>query len=107
MRRYLIDHARGRPGVVHLEIEGLENLLPAGDQKTDLALAVDQLLEELGQTKPELVQVVEMKYFLGLSNEEVADALGLTVRTMQRRWSQARNWLFERMETVRVERQAR
>ena len=43
--------------------------------------------------------VVEMKYFLGLTDEEAAEAMGIKLRTMQRMWSDARQWLFERMET--------
>jgi len=43
---------------------------------------------------------VEVKYFLGLTDEEAADALGLKVRTMQRMWLDARSWLFEQSGTT-------
>ena len=98
MRRYLIDHARGRPKAEFVAIEGIENLLPAGSAKVDLALGVDRLLDELAQTKPEWCTLVEVKYFLGLTDEEAAETLGLKLRTMQRMWRDARQWLFEHME---------
>jgi RNA polymerase sigma factor (TIGR02999 family) len=99
MRRYLIDHARGRPDAEFIALEGIENLLPASSDKLELAVTVDRLLEELAKTKPEWCTLVEVKYFLGLTDEEAAETLGLKVRTMQRMWRDARQWLFERMES--------
>ena len=98
MRRYLIDHARGRPKADFIALEGIEDLLPAGSPKAELALTVDQLLDELAKVEPEWSQVVEVKYFLGLTDEEAAEALGMKLRTMQRMWRDARRWLFERVE---------
>ena len=98
MRRYLIDHARGRPNAEFIALEGIENLLPASSAKLELAVTIDRLLEELAKTKPEWCTLVEVKYFLGLTDEEAAETLGLKVRTMQRMWRDARQWLFEHME---------
>ena len=98
MRRYLIDHARGRPSGEFVALEGLEEILPADGRKIDLAIAVDRLLDELAKTKPEWSMLVEMKFFLGLTDEEAAEALGVKLRTMQRTWSDARRWLYVRME---------
>ena len=98
MRRYLIDHARGRPSAEFTALEGFENILPADSGKVDLAITVDRLLDELAETKPEWSTLVEMKFFLGLTDEETADAMGVKLRTMQRGWSDARRWLFTRME---------
>jgi len=98
MRRYLIDHARGRPNAEFVAIEGMENLIPGDSQKVNLALMVDGLLDQLAATKPEWCTLVEVKYFLGLTDEEAADALGMKLRTMQRMWLEARKWLFDRME---------
>jgi RNA polymerase sigma factor (TIGR02999 family) len=95
MRRYLIDHARGRPAAEFVAIEGMEDFLPADSAKIDLALTVDKLLSELAETKPEWCQLAELKYFLGLSAEEAAETLGISIRTMQRTWRDARRWLFE------------
>jgi RNA polymerase sigma factor (TIGR02999 family) len=98
MRRYLIDHARGRPAAEFVALEGLESILPVDSGKIDLAIEVDRLLDELAETKPDWSMLVEMKFFLGLTDEEAADALGVKLRTMQRTWSDARRWLYTRME---------
>jgi len=98
MRRYLIDHARGRPSAEFVALEGLENVLPADSGKIDLAITVDRLLDELAETKPEWSMLVGMKFFLGLTDEEAAEAMGVKLRTMQRTWSDARRWLYTRME---------
>jgi RNA polymerase sigma factor (TIGR02999 family) len=99
MRRYLIDYARGRPNAEFVSLDGIENLLPAERSKVDLAITVDRLLVELEKTKPEWCMLVEVKYFLGLTDEEAAEALGMKLRSMQRMWRDARQWLFEHMES--------
>jgi RNA polymerase sigma factor (TIGR02999 family) len=98
MRRYLIDHARGRPDAEFVALEGIREFLPADSAKVDLALTVDQLLNQLAETQPEWCRLVEVKYFLGLTDEEAAEALGLKLRTMQRMWLDARQWLFTHSE---------
>jgi DNA-directed RNA polymerase specialized sigma24 family protein len=55
-------------------------------------------LTDLAQSKPEWSNLVEMKYFLGLTDEEAAEVLGMKLRTVQRMWRDARQWLFERAE---------
>jgi DNA-directed RNA polymerase specialized sigma24 family protein len=77
----------------------MENLLPAASPQVDLAITVDRLLDRLTQTKPEWCDLVEVKYFLGLTDEEAADVLGVKLRTMQRMWRDARRWLFEQTES--------
>jgi DNA-directed RNA polymerase specialized sigma24 family protein len=99
MRRYLIDYARGRPNAEFVAIEGMENLIPGDSAKVNLAITVDGLLDQLATTKPEWCTLVEVKYFLGLTDEEAAEALGMKLRTMQRMWLEARKWLFDRMES--------
>jgi len=98
MRRYLIDHARGRPDAEFVPLEGIIDFLPAQTADVDQAIAVDLLLYQLAETNPEWCKLVEVKYFLGLTDEEAADALGIKLRTMQRMWRDARQWLFERTE---------
>jgi RNA polymerase sigma-70 factor, ECF subfamily len=100
MRRYLIDHARGRPDAEFLGLEGIEDLLPAASAKVHLAITVDRLLDELADARPEWCTLVEVKYFLGLTDEEAAETLGMKLRTTQRMWRDARQWLFEHMESV-------
>jgi RNA polymerase sigma factor (TIGR02999 family) len=106
MRRYLIDHARGRPNAEFVAIEGMENLIPGDSEKVNLALMVDGLLDQLATARPEWCTLVEVKYFLGLTDEEAADALGMKLRTMQRMWLEARKWLFDRMEPGRASQSA-
>jgi DNA-directed RNA polymerase specialized sigma24 family protein len=77
----------------------MENLLPADSPKVELAITVDRLLDQLAQIKPEWCDLVEMKYFLGLTDDEAADVLGIKVRTLQRTWRDARHWLFEQTES--------
>ena len=96
MRRYLIDHARARPNAEVVALEGMEDFVPADSAKLDLAIAVDRLLDEMAATRPDWCMLVEVKYFLGLTDEEAADALGMKLRSMQRMWRDARQWLFER-----------
>ena len=98
MRRYLIDHARGRPDAEFVELDGIENLLRANTAKLDLALTIDRLLDQLSRTNPEWCTLVETKYFLGLTDEEAAEVLGLKLRTMQRMWHDVRQWLFKQTE---------
>jgi RNA polymerase sigma-70 factor (ECF subfamily) len=98
MRRYLIDHARGRPDAEFVALEGVKDFLPAQTAEVDQAIAVDRLLDELAEINPEWCKLVEVKYFLGLTDEEAADVLGIKLRTMQRMWRDARQWLFERTD---------
>jgi len=98
MRRHLIDHARGRPDAEFVTMEGIQNLLPADSPKVDLAITVDRLLNQLAAINPEWCTLVEVKFFLGLTDEEAAEALGMKLRTMQRMWLDARKWLFEQTE---------
>jgi RNA polymerase sigma factor (TIGR02999 family) len=99
MRRYLIDHARGRPDAEFVAIEGMGDFRRPDSGKVDLAITVDKLLNQLADTKPDWCGLVEVKYFLGLSDEEAAEVLGLKLRTMQRMWLDARRWLFEQMQS--------
>jgi RNA polymerase sigma factor (TIGR02999 family) len=96
MRRQLIDHARSRPGARFVTIEGED--LPVAAEQMDTAIAIDQLLDRMAETKPDWCTVIEVKFFLGLTDEEAAESLGMGLRTLQRIWRDARRWLFERME---------
>ena len=99
MRRYLIDYARGRPDAEFVALEGMDNFVKADSAKLDLAVTIDRLLDQLGETKPDWCMLVEVKYFLGLTDEKAAETLGLKLRTMQRIWREARQWLYEHMES--------
>jgi RNA polymerase sigma-70 factor, ECF subfamily len=99
MRRYLIDHARSRPSIQFLPMEGLPERVLGKHSKLELAVAVDALLDELARECHQRRAVVELKFFLGLTDAEAAEALNLTLHTFQREWHRARKWLFERLTT--------
>ena len=59
--------------------------------------ALDEALTQLEQIDPEQARIVELRYFIGMSIEEAADALGLSPATVKRRWTLARAWLFREL----------
>ena len=96
MRSVVIDMVRARQaerrggGQAHLTLNTAIAELTTQD---DDLLRVHEALEELAQLEPRLVQVVEMRYFGGLLEQEIAQALGVTERTVQRDWQKARVFL--------------
>ena len=97
MRRVLIDHARARrrhkrgDGKGALPLDEVEGLV--GDQAADELLSLDEALDRLAQLSHRAAQVVERRFFAGLSLEETAESLDISVRTVQREWLMARAWL--------------
>jgi RNA polymerase sigma factor (TIGR02999 family) len=97
MRRILVDYARRYRalrrggGVRPLALREDD---AATDERSDTLIALDEALERLSEMNPRLSQVVECRYFGGLTEEETAEALGVTTRTVQRDWAKARGWLF-------------
>ncbi|NZA25766.1 sigma-70 family RNA polymerase sigma factor [Luteimonas sp. SJ-92] len=100
MRRILVDYARRRHaakrggGVAALT---LQPDLVALDGQSQTILAVDEALEGLAAFNPRLAQVVECRYFGGMTEEETARALGTSLRTVQRDWMRARAWLLKEL----------
>ena len=100
MRSVIVDFARrrnaGRRGGgaprVPLGVEVPDGLPAAGEAEI---LRVHEALEGLAQLDPRMAQVVELRYFGGLSEAEIAEALGVTDRTVRRDWEKARLWLAE------------
>jgi RNA polymerase sigma factor (TIGR02999 family) len=101
MRRILVDHARRRGAKKRgdgVPVFALTDLDPAIDQSAnhaDRILAIDQAVTALGRVQARLAQLVECRYFAGLTEEETAEALGVSVRTVQRDWIRARAWLLK------------
>lgn len=97
MRRILIDHARRRRALRHgggqeaVPIEELSIAAPADD---DELLAVHDALEKLAAHDAPKAELVKLKYFAGLTTEDAAGVLGLSVPTAKRYWAYARAWLF-------------
>ena len=75
----------------------IEDLELAETTPDDKILLVDEALARLKVEDPELERIVVMKFFGGLSNEEIAESLGLAKRTLDRQWAYARAWLFRRI----------
>mgnify|MGYP001812182427 CR=1 FL=1 len=97
MRRILIDHARSHQvakrggGAPRVSLDDAPAL--AAGTPPDI-LQVNEALTELTRHQSELGRIVELRYFGGLNNEEVAEAMGVSVPTVVRRWRLARAWLF-------------
>jgi RNA polymerase sigma-70 factor, ECF subfamily len=99
MRRILVEHARRHNlkrggGVQHVSLE--ETALVGGDQSADL-VALDDAMNALALLDPRKAQVVEMRFFGGLSVEETAEVLKLSSVTVMRDWSTAKAWLYREL----------
>jgi len=98
MRRILINNALRKRAVRHgggqqrVDMEGiLEVAAPSDD---DELLAVNEAVDKLTATHPVQAEVVKLRYFVGMTNVETAQALGLSERTVKNYWTHARVWLF-------------
>lgn len=100
MRRVLIDYARAhvtekRGGFsLHLSIDDVD--VPI-DQRAASLVALDEALDKLAELDKRKCQVVEMRFFAGLDDEEIAKVLGVTTRTVQRDWQKARLLLLHEL----------
>lgn len=97
MRRILVEQARRKQRIKHGgDLERVELVdVPAPTVKAtyDL-LELDKALLKLEQLEPDKAQLVKLRYYAGLSNEEAAEALGISPTTASRYWAYARAWLF-------------
>ncbi len=100
MRNLLIDHARSSArdkrggGLKHVT---LSNVAEAAGTEPNALLALDQTLDRLAQVDPRAGRIVELRYFVGLSNSETGLILGISERTVKREWSAARAWLLKEL----------
>lgn len=101
MRRILVEHARRKARLKHgggkqrLNIEDLDLAETAPDEKI---LLVNEALENLERSNPERARVVVLKFFGGMTNQEVADTLDIGVRSVDRHWLCAKAWLFQKLQ---------
>ncbi len=100
MRRILVDHARKRRAKKRSggDRVALDHILETYEQHSMDVLAVDEALEHLMQVDEQLARVVELRFFAGLSVEETARVLGLSVSSIERFWRLARAWLRIELE---------
>lgn len=100
MRRILVDHARSRNREKRGGTGGriLLNVLDlAKAENSEEILALDEALCRLEQQEPEVGEVVRLRFFAGLSVDQTAESLGVSPRTVDRRWRFARAWLFREL----------
>jgi RNA polymerase sigma factor (TIGR02999 family) len=101
MRRILVEHARSRhaakrgAGVCKVTLSAAESF--SGRSDVDV-IALDDALKTLAEMDPQQSQVVELKFFAGLSNEDTAEVLGISASTVKRDWNTARAWLFRELD---------
>ncbi len=100
MRRVLVDFARTK----NAEKRGgneqkvtFDETLPVFSQKESDLIALDEVLKELAKMNERQSRIVEMRYFGGMSEEEISEALDISTRTVRRDWSVARAWLFSKL----------
>jgi RNA polymerase sigma factor (TIGR02999 family) len=96
MRRILVDHARGhrsvkRGGMLHRV--SIDDVQLGAEGRADLLIAVDEALDRLQKIDARQAQVVECRFFGGMTEEETAEALGIGLRTAKRDWARAKIWL--------------
>lgn len=101
MRRLLVDRARTRNTRKRSggKAETLSDFLVAVEENPDQILAVDQSLGRLAVFAPRAAKVVEMRYFGGLEDAEIAEVLETSVRTIRRDWAMSRAWFLSELDT--------
>jgi len=102
MRRILIDNARRRnaekrgAGSAHVDLDAVD--LAATVDDTQL-LRINEALELLGRDYPPCAELVKLRFFVGLTNEQAAQAMGVSERTAKRYWTFARAWLYDQLRS--------
>lgn len=102
MRQVLVDHARAARaakrggGAVHESLSAAERVAD-GDVRLDDLVSLDAALDGLAAANARAAEVVQLRYFAGLGDREVADLLGVDESTVRRDWLKARGWLFQHL----------
>ena len=101
MRRILVENARRKQRKRHggelKKLELMEDDVATPDDYGEL-LALDEALELLADEAPEKAELVKLRYFAGLTEEQAAEALGISRATASRYWTYARAWLYRKVE---------
>jgi RNA polymerase sigma factor (TIGR02999 family) len=103
MRRILIDRARRKITQRHggnyerVDFEGLDLTAPDADRQL---LAVNEVLEKFEKEYPTQAKLVNLKYFAGMTNEEIAQVMGISLTTVKNYWVFARTWVLHEMKTI-------
>jgi RNA polymerase sigma factor (TIGR02999 family) len=102
MRRILIDNARRKRALRHgggQQRVDLEHIDLACASDDDQLLAVNDALDKLAALSKSEAELVKLRYFVGMTLEEAADALGISARTADNYWAHARAWLFHELKS--------
>jgi RNA polymerase sigma factor (TIGR02999 family) len=100
MRRILVDHARARltakrgGDAPHL---ALDEALVFSDEQSDELVRLDEALGRLAQMNPRQSRVIQLRFFAGLTVEEISEVMGISPKTVKRDWSFARAWLHREL----------
>lgn len=100
MRQILVDHARGHTtgkrggGVINFSIDDVQISV---EDRAHSILALDEALARLAKLDEQQTNIVEMRFFGGMTNAEIADSLGISERTIGREWESARLWLYREL----------
>jgi RNA polymerase sigma factor (TIGR02999 family) len=100
MRRILVDHARaqraGKREALHNALSFEDVFVVSRSRSTDL-IALDEVLSKLAQLDARRSKIVELRFFGGLSEEEIGAVLGISARTVKRDWRTAKAWLYNEL----------
>ena len=103
MRRVLVDIARRKNslkrGGERVQVSLADDVKAAPQKETDV-VALDEALGRLAELNPRHSQIVELKYFGGLTEDEIAETMGVSVRTVRRDWNLARAWLYRELKAT-------
>lgn len=100
MRRVLVDHARAKKAAKRDAAAAELPWMISIQEPDDRILAVDKALEDLAKLSPRQSQVIELRYFAGLTEDQIASVLGVTRRTVCRDWQIGRAWLYSRLQSA-------
>ncbi len=123
IRRILVDHAKSRgrlkrdpagsrsagsrPNGLRVPLTGLAEVADVAVPEDVDLVSLDGVLESFSRDEPRKAQVVQMRFFGGMSVDEVAEVLGVTARTVERDWQYARAWLYRAVKDARDPPQAK
>lgn len=104
MRHILIDWARRKRALRHgggqerVDVQSIEIAAVANEEEL---LAVNEVLDKLAAESPQKAELVKLRYFVGMTFEEAAETLGISLATAKRHWAYARAWLYEEIKATK------
>jgi RNA polymerase sigma-70 factor (ECF subfamily) len=107
MRQVLLDYARRRHAVkrggVNAQKVDIESGLLIAENTLDDVIAIDEVLERLARIDPRQSRMIELRFFAGLSIDEIAEVTGFSSATVKREWRSAKAWLHRELASVKAE----